>query len=245
VQDPVLILGATGSIGGAIAKRLATTGPVILHGRNQKKLNLLKSDLSNSKHQIDSHLADLRRSDEVQSLFNKIAMQHKKLSGIVFSVAQPFSNKLTHNVPWKDFSEQIDSQLKSLHFVVQNALPLLKERNGGARVVILSTEFLIGAPPIKTAPYVSAKAALTAYSRVLSQEWLKHDIRVHILAPGMVKSSLIADMPDRYLEQLVEGMPEKQLTTADDVADISEFLMTPKADTLYGTIIHTSRAVRR
>ena len=245
MQDPVLILGATGSIGGAIAKRLVIKGPVILHGRNQKKLNLLKSDLSNSEHQIDSYLADLRRLDEVESLFSKIVMQHKKLSGVVFSVAQPFSKKLTHNIPWKDFSEQIDSQLKSLHFVVQNALPLLKESNSGARVVILSTEFLIGAPPIKTASYVSAKAALTAYSRVLSQEWLKHNIRVHILAPGMVKSSLIADMPDRYLDQVVESMPEKQLTTVDDVADTAEFLMTPKADTLYGTIIHASRAVRR
>jgi enoyl-[acyl-carrier-protein] reductase (NADH) len=40
-------------------------------------------------------------------------------------------------------------------------------------------------------------------------------------------------------------MPEKQLTTADDVADMAEFLMTPKADTLYGNIIHASRAVRR
>ena len=79
----------------------------------------------------------------------------------------------------------------------------------------------------------------------MSQEWLKHNIRVHILAPGMVKSSLIADMPDRYLDQIVEGMPEKQLTTADDVADVAEFLMTSKADTLYGNITHASRAVRR
>jgi 3-oxoacyl-[acyl-carrier protein] reductase len=246
MQDPVLILGATGAIGSAIAKRLAAKGPVVVHGRDENKLALLKNELSNSnKHRVESYAVDLKQIDEVQSLFDNLAIECKNLSGIVFSVAQPFTNKLTHNIPWKDFSEQIDSQLKSLHLVVRNALPLLKGCKGGARLVILSTEFLIGAPPIKTAPYVAAKAALTAYSRVLSQEWLKHNIRVHILAPGMVKSSLIADMPDRYLDQVVEGMPEKQLTTADDVADMAEFLMTPKADTLYGNIIHASRAVRR
>ena len=246
MQDPVLILGATGTIGGAVAKRLAAKGPVVVHGRNENKLALLKNELSSSnKYGVDTYSVDLKQADEVQMLFDKIAVQHKRLSGIVFSVAEPFSNKLTHNISWKEFSEQIDSQLKSLHFVVQNSLPLLKGCKGGARVIILSTEFLIGMPPIKTASYVSAKAAITAYSRVLSQEWLKHDIRVHILAPGMVKSSLIADMPDRYLGQVVEGMPEKQLTTADDVADMAEFLMTPKADTLYGNIIHASRAVRR
>jgi len=246
VQDPVLILGATGAIGGAIAKRLAVKSPIVVHGRDEGKLALLKNKLSNSsKYKIDSYSADLKRSDEVQLLFDNISVKYKKLSGIVFSIAQPFSNKLTHNIPWKDFSEQIDSQLKSLHFVIQNALPLLKGRKYGARLVVLSTEFLIGVPPIKTASYVSAKAALTAYSRVLSQEWLKYNIRVHILAPGMVKSSLTDHMPDRYLDQVVESMPEKQLTTVDDVADMAEFLMTPKADTMYGSIIHASRAERR
>ena len=42
MQDPVLILGATGAIGGAIAKRLAAKGPVVVHGRNENKLALLK-----------------------------------------------------------------------------------------------------------------------------------------------------------------------------------------------------------
>jgi 3-oxoacyl-[acyl-carrier protein] reductase len=246
VQDPVLILGATGAIGGAIANRLSVTSPIIVHGRNKSKLALLKDELSiGSKYRVDTYSVDLKREDEVQSFFDKMAVECKSLSGIVFSVAQPFANKLTHNIPWKDFSDQIDSQLKSLHFVVQNALPLLKRCKDGARLVILSTEFLIGAPPIKTAPYVSSKAALTAYSRVLSQEWLKHNIRVHILAPGMVKSSLTSDMPDRYLDEVAKSMPEKQLTTVDDVADMVEFLMTPKADMLYGNIIHASRSVRR
>jgi len=48
VQDPVLILGATGAIGGAIAKRLAAKGPVVVHGRNENKLALLKNELSSS-----------------------------------------------------------------------------------------------------------------------------------------------------------------------------------------------------
>jgi len=246
VQDPVLVLGATGTIGGAIAKRLITKGPVIIHGRDENRLVLLKNELSSgNKYRVDSYSADLKKIDEVQSLFASIAIEYKNLSGIVFSIAQPFTNKLTHNIPWDDFSAQIDSQLKSLHYVVQNALPLLKECDGGSRMVVLSTEFLIGSPPIKTASYVSAKAALTAYSRVLSQEWLKHNIRVHILAPGMVKSSLTSDMPDRYLDQVAEGLPEKKLTIASDVADMVEFLMTSKADTLYGTILHASRAERR
>jgi len=79
VQDPVLVLGATGAIGGTIAKRLIAKGPVIIHGRDENKLVLLKNELSSdNKYRVDSYLADLKQIDEVQSLFASIAIEYKK-----------------------------------------------------------------------------------------------------------------------------------------------------------------------
>lgn len=139
----------------------------------------------------------------------------------------------------------MDGQLKALHLSLAAALPLLRGRDGGARVVVLSTEFVLGNPPAKIAPYMAAKAAMTAYARVVAQEWLNFGVRVQVLAPGMVPSALTADMPQEYLDQVAAGMPEKRLTAAEDVAAIAQFLLTPAADPLYGTIIPASRAARR
>ena len=246
MSDPVLILGATGAIGGEISGRLCSDSPLILHGRSGGRLQSLSDKLSKQGGEIDFFRADLTVSAEVESLFDQILMRHSGLSGVVFSVAQPFVNKLTHNTPWTSFTEQLDSQLKAFHLTMQHAFTLLKKKEeNGSRVLVLSTEFVLGSPPMKTASYVSAKAALTAYATVLAKEWLRHDIRVHILAPGMVRSSMTAEMPDRYIEQLEDGMPEKRLTSLKDVADLAEFLMSSKADTLYGTVVHASRAERR
>ena len=237
MQDPVLILGATGTLGGAIARRLATTGPVIVHGRAaDDRLNAIASATSGR-----AVAADLTDPAAVSGLFANI----KPLAGVVFAVACPFAHKLAHRTDWNDFQAQIDSQLKALHLSLAAALPALRDREGGARVLVLSTEYVTGMPPAKIAPYVAAKAAITAYARVVAQEWLPLGIRVHILAPGMVQSKLTGGLPQEYLDQVAEGMPEKRLTAVDDVAGVAAFLMTAEADALYGTIVTASRAARR
>ena len=242
MQAPVLILGASGTLGGAIAQRLFADGRrVILHGnRGREKLQDLAAACGNA----GIFTADLTAENNVAVMFENIARTHEGLGGLVFAVACPFPHKLTHRTPWSVFQEQMDSQLKAAHLSLTAALPLLKA-GGSARVLVLSTEYAIGMPPIKIAPYVAAKTALTAYAKVIAQEWIAYNLRVHILAPGMVISNLTADLPNAYLEQVAEAMPEKRLTSSSDVADVASVLMTPAADSLYGTVIPVTRAERR
>lgn len=237
MQDPVLILGATGTLGGAIARRLAAAGPVIVHGhRPDSRLGAIASATSGR-----AVAADLTDPRAVSELFAGI----DRLAGMVFAVASAFPHKLAHRTSWEDFSAQIDSQLKALHLSCAAALPALREHADGARVLVLSTEYVLGMPPIKIAPYIAAKAAMTAYARVVAQEWLALGVRVHVLAPGMVQSKLTADLPQEYLDQVARDMPEQRLTDPEDIAGIAAFLMTPEADALYGTITPASRAARR
>ncbi len=244
MQAPVLILGASGTLGGAIAHKLHGAGqPVILHANTGvDRIASLAAECGAAP--VVS--ADLTDEDQVTGLFDDLAGRHGALSGLVLSVARPFPNKLTHRTPWDVFQAQIDSQLKAAHLVLSAAQPLLKAHGATdtARVLVISTEFALSMPPVKVAPYVAAKAALTAYAKVIAQEWLVHNIRVHIMAPGMVKSELTADLPDMYLEQVADAMPEKRLTSSDDVADVAAFLMSPAANSLYGTVIPVTRNER-
>ncbi|MEQ8441485.1 MAG: SDR family oxidoreductase [Alphaproteobacteria bacterium] len=242
MQDPVLIIGASGTIGSAIARTLHADGtPVLLHGRTDgDRLRELAGDLSSP-----LLTGDLSVEETAAALPQALSDHTDMLSGVVFAAARPFPHKLTHRTDWSVFQEQVDSQLKALHLSLQALRPMLANRDGGARVVILSTEYVQGMPPVKIAPYVAAKSAVTAYARVIAQEWLKTGVRVHILAPGMVPSALTADMPAEYLEMVAEAMPEQTLTAAEDVAGVCRFLMTSAADPLYGTIVPVSRAVRR
>jgi NAD(P)-dependent dehydrogenase (short-subunit alcohol dehydrogenase family) len=242
VPDPILILGASGGIGSAIASRLSAIGrPLILHGRDSARLAALSAQLGGT---CFVEVADLRDEVGAAALFERVRDAHGRLAGLVFSVAAPFSNKLTHRTAWAAFDEQISTQLKALHLSASAAYPLLAAGDGTRRVVLVSSEFAVASPPIKTAPYAAAKAAMTAYGQVIAKEWLRNGIRVHIIAPGMVKTPLIAHIPDEFLDQVAGSMPEGRLTTVADVAGMVEFLMTDAADSLYGSPIRVSRGER-
>jgi 3-oxoacyl-[acyl-carrier protein] reductase len=237
-----LILGASGGIGSAIAHRLGRDNvPLVLHGRQRDQLEAVAATLPG----CALELADVSSEDEVNALAARLRQQFGRLSGAVYSIAAPFANRLAHRTRWSAFETQIDNQLRGIHYCATALLPLLSQDDETTRLVILSTEFVIGAPPVKTAPYVAAKAALTAYSRVIAQEWLDKGVRVHIVAPGMVKTKLVSNMPDEFLEDVASRMPEGRLTTAEDVAETVAFLFTAAADPMYGTPIHVSRAARR
>ncbi len=242
MQDPALIIGASGTIGSAIARNLSASGmPIILHGREDgAQLKALAKALG-----APSFAGDLSDTEEALAFGNAVIRRTPRLSGLIFAAARPFPHKLTLRTDWSVFQEQLDSQLKALHLVMQQFKPALENRDEGARVILLSTEYVLGAPPPKIAPYLAAKAALTAYGQVLAQELLKARIRVHIVAPGMIKSALTADMPDEYLDMVAAEMPEGRLTSADDVARLCGFLISAGGDPLYGTVIPVSRAGRR
>ncbi len=246
MQNPVLILGASGVIGTAIARSLSVDRPVLLHGLGPSdQLETLTAEINSGPCDVESETADLSDQADTQALFARIREKHGKLGGLVFAIARPFPHKLTHRTDWAVFQEQIDSQLKALHLSLACALPLLEKQEAETRVIIMSTEYVLGSPPVKIAPYVAAKSALTAYARTIAQEWVGRGVRVHILAPGMVESRLTADLPEMYIAEIADGLPEKRLTTAEDVAAVAKFLMSAQADTLYGTVVPVSRAQRR
>jgi NAD(P)-dependent dehydrogenase (short-subunit alcohol dehydrogenase family) len=238
-----LILGASGGLGSAIARRLS--GPdatLILHGRQEERLRSLAAEIGAGTQVMT---ADLTSPGEVGQLFRQIEKLCVRLDGVVFSIATPFPHRLTHRTPWQVFEQQIGDQLKALHLVASESFKLMSDGVGTSRFVVISTEAILGMPPIKMAPYAAAKAAMTTYAEVIAQEWLSRNIRVHIVAPGMVKTDLLADRPDEYLETVAAGMPEKRLTSADDVAQFVNFLFTDAADPLYGKRLQLSRAIRR
>ena len=245
MQAPILILGASSTLGGAIARKLSKDGrQLILHGfKGRNRLRELASECDGA--QILT--ADLTNENSVKVLFDEVSKIQDGLSGLIFSVAEKFAHKLTHRTQWSEFQAQFDSQLKAFHFCLTEAMPLLKssESEDSSRVIVLSTEYAIGIPPLKITPYVVAKSALTSYAKVIAQEWLKHNVRVHILAPGMVKSNLTAEMPEMYLKEFTKMMPEKCLTSVMDVASVASFLMTEAADSLYGTVIPVTRGNRQ
>ena len=208
-KSPILIFGASGAIGSNAA-----------HILKKNKYNLL---LSNSKKNQDiKSLSEKLNSPyfsfnfdkklSKKQLENKIKKHTSILQGIIISIAKPFPNKLIQNTEDFIFEEQINIHLLALHKIIRSCLPLLERAKSFCtpRIIYISSEYLIGSPPVKIAPYIAAKSASTSYIKILAKELIKKDIRVFILSPGMIKSNLTSNIPEEYFKQIEQSMPEKK-----------------------------------
>ena len=126
-------------------------------------------------------------------------------------------------------------------------MPFLEasKKNCTPRITYISTEYLIGSPPIKIAPYLAAKSAATTYVKVLAKELIIKGIKVFIICPGMIKSKLTSNIPEEYFKQIEKKLPEKQLTNCKDISSIIDAIYKGYLDSSYGNEIQVSKAERR
>ncbi len=245
LKKSVLIVGASGTIGSSIASVLFKNkfSLILLGKENNDRLNKLSI-----KFKCPKFNCDLTNIKEVEKTFQSIKKTTDSLDCIIYSVAKPFPNKLLHNTDITIIEEQINIQLIAFHRLMVQSLPFLdKSVQDGSipRIILISSEFVLGTPPIKIGPYIAAKSAVTSYAKVLAQEWIKKGIRVFILAPGMVRSRLTQDLPEEYLKNIEKQLPEKTLTRPSDIADYVEAILTSKLDSSYGITLQVSKAHRR
>ena len=245
MSNSVLIIGSTGAIGEAIALQVHRSGlEVYLHGNSDvERLERLSQVCGDAKF----FTFDLTGRAEKTEFVRQIGDGVESIDSLVIAVGCAFENKLTHRVEWSQFEQQISLQLKSAHFVLSTLFPALRKKaeNNEVRIVVLGSEYSRGLPPPKTASYAAAKAALVAYAKVLSQEWIKFNIRVFIVSPGMVKSKMTGSIPDLFFEELAEQSSEKRLTEHEDIAFLVDFLLSGRGDAMYGYDIPVNRGPNR
>ena len=242
--SPILVFGATGAIGEAACREIKqNNGKLILSSSSRSKnINKLSKELSSP-----SITYDLIKNFDKNKLSAEIGKHTNTLGGIIISVARPFTHKLIHNTDEKVLIEQLNTQIVALHRIIRTCMPYLEEARKFCtpRIVYISTEYIIGSPPIKIGPYLAAKSAANTYAKVLAKELLNKGIKVFIIAPGMVRSKLTANLPEEYLMQIESKLPNKSLTTVAEISKAISIIMKGSLDGAYGNTIQISNAERR
>ncbi len=242
-KPPILVFGSSGAIGSQAAESLK---------RGKHNLILTSKKNSNFNQNLSKKLSspffsfDFEKSSNYKALEKKIRKLTPKLQGLIVSIAKPFPNKFIHNTDDNIFEEQLRIHLLSLHKIIRSSLPFLEaSKNFTPRITYISTEYLIGSPPIKIAPYLAAKSAANTYVKVLAKELILKGIRVFILCPGMIKSKLTSNIPEEYFKHVEEKLPERKLTNCKDVSLIIDAIYKGYLDSSYGNEIQVSKAERR
>lgn len=213
----ILVVGATGGLGSAIARQLKGEGAsLVLSGRNEEKLTALAGDL-------EAHLValDVGDTEGRERLVDEVGV----LDGVVYTAGV---------APVTPVRYLKDVDLETC-LTVNTTAPLLlirdllkkKKLNTGASIVWLSS-VATSRGAAGYAAYAASKAALEASARCLALELAPKGIRINCIAPGMIETEMAAAAAERISEEaLVEHLKAYPLGSgrSGDVAAATSFLL--------------------
>jgi acetoacetyl-CoA reductase len=138
-------------------------------------------------------------------------------------------------LPVEDWLAVIQTDLTGPFFMVKAVLDHMLERGYGRIVSITSVIARTG--NFGQANYAAAKAGLIGLTKTIALETAHRGITANCVAPGFVKTEMVAAMPAQALEAAIEKTPEHRLAEPDEVARAVRFLVDEKAGFITGTVI--------
>ena len=231
----ILISGVTGSIGRATVYDLAKTGAkVVLLARNEKKLEILKNEISREtgNHDIDYIVADLSSINDVKKAITLFKEKNNQLDALV-NIAAVYNRD---RIVTKDNLETMFAINHLAPFILTNGLLDLLKMSASGRVVTVSApsttklkfDDLQGATKFSAlSAFGGSKMMNLMFTYALSRRLKNTKVQALVLHPGVVKSELINEMPTllKFIFGLLSGKPDAaanrlmQLTTSDDYAN--------------------------
>ncbi len=187
----VLITGATGAIGFALAEVYARPSVTLhLHGRNETRLSEVAAACTAKGAEVRTQLLDLRDFSALQDWLGSLG----PLDLVIINAGM--NTHIGPNgepEPWDEVEELLDVNLKAAMVAVQAVLPAMRARGSGQIALVSSLAGYFGLPVTPT--YCATKAGLKAYGEAL-RGWLAPEgIRVNVIMPGYVRSPMCDDMP--------------------------------------------------
>jgi len=232
-----IVVGGSGGIGSEIVKSLINKGAYVCGTYSNNKDNIIKNiDGGVAKEYLSIYEMDLFNEGSVNNTFSQILKEKKAIDIIVFSATVKIDNKSLLNIEWDDFKEHIDLQTRGLVYIIKNLREQIKNKYKTKFIIIL-TEYCIGKPPTGISHYITAKYSLMGLAKSMAVELAKYNCTVNMISPGIVKTGLTSNLPQKIIDIYTEDNPLKRLATPKDVADVVLFLSSEEANYLNGVNI--------
>ncbi len=190
----ILITGATGSIGAALANLYAGPGiELLLHGRDPQRLEAVARSCRDRGAQVCTHGLDLRDVGAIVRWMDELQREAEIDLLIINAGVNTSIGADGQAEPWDEVESLLDVNLKATMALVHAVLPGMRRRRKGQIALVSSLAGYFGLPV--TPAYCASKAGIKAYGEAL-RGWLAPEgIRVNVIMPGYVQSPMCDAMP--------------------------------------------------
>ena len=228
-----LITGASGGIGGAIAKAFVAAGAsVAISGTRVEALEALTKDLGGRAKILPCNLADAAAVDALPG------QAEAALGGLDILVCNAGVTKdgLAMRMKDEDWQAVIDINLTATFRLNRAVLrPFMKQRGG--RILNISSVVAVRGNPGQ-ANYCASKAGMIGMSKSLAAEVASRGITVNCIAPGFIKTAMTDQLNEEQAKRITDNIPAGRFGTPEDVAAGAVFLAGDAASYITGQTLH-------
>lgn len=231
MTDVALLTGGAGGIGSAIARRLVESDLTVVVADLEEALEQAR-DLVADREGVVPHPLDVRSRASVDSAV-KAAIALGRLRAVV-NCAGILRPAPVNELDEEDLELSLAVNLAGAVRVCRAAVPHL---DTGAAIVNISSIAASrgGAPGVSV--YAAAKGGIEALTRALACELAPRGVRVNAVAPGFIRAPMADLVRAAGDERLVRAVPLGRLGEPEDVAEVVEFLVSPRASYVTGAVV--------
>ena len=233
-----LVTGATGGIGGAIARALHAQGATVaLSGRQTDKLEALRAELGERAVVCP---CDLANKEQVGKLIDEAV---KALGGrldILVNNAGLTKDNLFMVMKDEQWDDVIAVNLTSTFMLMRAATRhMLRSKTGFGRIInISSVSGILGNPG--QGNYAASKAGMIGMTKSLAREVAPRGITANCIAPGFIASPMTDVLTDAQKEGTLAKIPSGRLGTSQDIAAAALYLASEEAGYVTGATLHVN-----
>ncbi|MGH9515674.1 MAG: SDR family oxidoreductase [Terriglobales bacterium] len=231
-----LVTGASGTIGAAIAKTLGIAGfRVAVHYRHGKEsADQVVEHIVDCGGEAAAVTADLSREESAALMFDHIEQQLGVVDYLVNNAGVNRDGLLAF-MSEQQWDEVIDINLRGTYLCSRLALPGMMRRGGGAICNIVSPAGVRG--QAGQCNYSAAKGGIIAFTKALSREVGRFQIRVNAVCPGVIPSPMSAKYIEKEEKRLLSEISLGRFGKPEDVASIVAFLGSEETSYITGQVL--------
>ncbi len=231
-----LVTGGSRGIGRAIATGFAEAGADVAIGyrRDTDAAESAVKEIESHGQRGFAYAADVRDGEAVTAFVESASKALGAIDIVVANAGVPTRFQPLQEVEPSYWQRVIDIDLNGVFHTLHATLPILRAQESGVILTVSSVAADMFGP--FGGPYVAAKAAVNALTKVIARENASKGIRCNVIAPGLIATDIADGMLEFHGENIVKQIPMGRMGRVEEVAQMAVYLASDDAAWVTGKV---------
>jgi 3-oxoacyl-[acyl-carrier protein] reductase len=238
----VIVTGGSRGIGAAVCEAFADEGARVafsyLHSKD--KAETLAARLRD-KYRTDviCMAADMSKESEIQAMIAEVEQSFGVVDVLVNNAAICPSGPIT-SYSRETWEQTFATNVTGMFIASREVVRRLQEHKRGGAIVNIASQAAFRGSTTGHLPYDSSKGAMVSFTVGLAREVSSQGIRVNAVAPGLVRTEMVAKTWEERKERYLQNIPIYRIAEPEEIADIVTFIASDRASYITGATIDAS-----